>query len=369
MMRCSLILSVFLVLGCAGASAQENQTADDAEGLFLNLKNINFVRNNEYSNPVTEGYTLIGYFLQPEIIYKVDEKVRLSLGANLISFSGTNRFTSIKPVFSTTYIFSENSFFRLGTLSGSDEHRLLDPHFNKERLYTDYAEDGLQFRLTSDRIFSDTWVSWENYIFSGDNEREIFTAGESFSLSVPLMNDKLRIDFPVQLLFRHYGGQISNYPEPVETYMNLAAGARIGINAGTSGTYDAGIECLFFSGRSMTNNSPWGISSGNAGWYKLFWRYDKAVLETGYWHSHNYYAPEGNFIFSSVSDHLDNLVISDRRLLTGSFNLTLPWKDFLLFSFGVEGYYDTDLKRFDNAVYLHIRFDKLIRLLSPSNQW
>jgi hypothetical protein len=82
------------------------------------------------------------------------------------------------------------------------------------------------------------------------------------------------------------------------------------------------------------------------------------------WSSHNFYAPNGNFIFGSVSDHRDNLIISDRKLITGTIDIRLPYKNFLEFYLGFDGYYDTDLKRFDSALTLHLRFDKLIRITS-----
>lgn len=368
MMRRSVIISFLLAAAGSMLEGQEPFPEQNKGALFLKLNNINFVKNNEYSNPVIEGYTLIGYFLQPEIIYRPDEKVSVSLGANLLSYSGTDRFTKVKPVFSTTFSFSDSTFFRIGTLTGSDEHRLEDPHFNKERLYTDYAEDGFQFRTSGKRYFSDTWLSWENFIFRGDNKREILTAGESFRYTLPAIARNIRLEVPFQLLVKHYGGQISNYDEQVETYLNMALGIRAGIVAGKPGECLAGIECMYFSGNSVTKNSPWEINKGYAGWYKLFGKYKNAAVEAGYWHSDNYYAPDGNFIFGSVSDHIEDLIISERSLITGSFNLTIPWKDFLEFKFAFDGYYDTDLKRFDNAMTLHLRFGKLIRISSSGGR-
>lgn len=364
MMRRSVTVSFFLITAGLSLAGQEQCLPHTEGDIYLKLNNINFVRNNEYSNPIIEGYTLIGYFLQPEIIYKADEKVAVSLGANLLSYSGTDRFSKIKPVFSTSFSFSDSTFFRIGTLTGSDEHRLQDPHFNRERLYTNYAGDGLQFRTTGKRYFSDTWLSWENFIFRGDNKREILTAGESFRYALPSIARIINIEVPFQVLIKHYGGQISDYDEQVDTYLNMAIGIRAGIDAGKSGDGKAGIECMYFSGNSLTKNSPWEINQGYAGWYKLFGACKNASIEAGYWHSDNYYAPEGNFIFSSVSDHIENLVISERSLITESFNLTLPWKDFLEFTFAFDGFYDTDLRRFDNAMTLHLRFGKLFRIAS-----
>ncbi|HBC78287.1 MAG TPA: hypothetical protein DEO60_14560 [Bacteroidales bacterium] len=352
-----LAFKVFALTGQekTGSSAQEGE-------LYLNFRNISFVKNNEYSNPVTEGYTLIGYFIQPELVYKPAEKVTLRLGTHLLSYSGTNRFSFVKPVFSTSWHFSENTIFTLGSLAGSESHRMSDPHFNKERMYNAFSEDGLQFRTSSDNLFSDTWLSWENYIFRGDNEREVFTAGESFRYSSPEYAGLIRIEIPVQILFKHYGGQISNYPEHVETYFNLSSGVKALFEIDEPRNRRIGLECLAFFGSCLTGNAGSGIKNGYADWYKLFYSFRGVELETGFWKSHDFYAPNGNFIFGSVSDHIDNLVLSDRNLITGSINIKLPYKDFFEFHLGFDGYYDIDLNRFDNAITLHLKLDKLIKI-------
>jgi hypothetical protein len=367
-MRYGEILILVLVINVLPVIGQDKTFESASEGnLYLNFRNINFVKNNEYSNPVIEGYTLIGYFIQPELIYRPAEKIALRLGTHLLSYSGTNKFSMIKPVFSTIWRFSENTCFIIGSLSGSDGHRMFDPHFNRERIYNAYQEDGLQFRTVSDHLFSDTWLSWENYIFKGDNEREIFTAGESFRYTSLPIAGLLKFEIPVQIQFKHYGGQISNYPEHVETYLNIAAGAKVSIDIEGTKYGSAGLESIVFTGNSLTENVSSGIKNGYAGWYKMFYSFKVAEIEAGFWSSHDFYAPNGNFIFGSVSDHIKNLVISDRKLITGSVNICLPYKDLLEFYLGFDGYYDTDLKRFDNALTLHLRFDKLIKIASIRN--
>jgi len=367
-MRYSGILILLFALYVLPVTGQDKTGGSVGEGdLYLNFRNINFVKNNEYSNPIIEGYTLIGYFIQPELVYKPAEKVTLRLGAHLLSYSGTNKFSLIKPVFSTSWLFSENTTFTIGSLQSSDQHRMFDPHFNKERIYNAFSEDGLQLRTSTDNFFSDTWLSWENYIFKGDNEREIFTAGESFRYTSPELAGHIRLEVPVQIQFKHYGGQISNYPDHVETFLNIAAGARAIFDIDESRDGSVGLECLAFFGNSLTGNAASAIKNGYADWYKLFYSLKGLELETGFWKSHDFYAPNGNFIFGSVSDHIENLIISDRKLITGSVNIKLPYKDFFEFYFGFDGYYDTDLKRFDNAMTLHLKLDKLIRLATLKN--
>jgi hypothetical protein len=362
-MRYPGILILFLSLKVFSVNCQNNTNATGSEGnLYLCFRNTNFVKNNEYSNPITEGYTLLGYFIQPELVCYPSEKLTLKLGAHLLSYSGTGKFSLIKPVFSATLNISKNTSFTLGTLSGSDTHRMLDPHFNKERMYNAFPEDGAQFMISGDHFFNDTWLSWENFIFKGDNEREIFTTGESFRYTTPVIAGLLTFEIPVQLLIKHYGGQISDYPESVETYFNVATGVRAGIDIAGQKYGRAGIDYLYFNGRSVTKNAPSGIESGNASWYRVFYSFRKAAIEAGYWSSHNFFAPNGNYIFGSVSDHIENLVIHDRKLITGSVNITLLPENFLEVFIGFDGYYDTDLKRFDNALSLHIRFNQLIKI-------
>jgi len=331
--------------------------------LYLNIKNLNFVRNNEYSNPIIEGYTLIGYFLQPELTWSPSKKITLRLGTHLLNYSGTDKFTVAKPVFSTSYNISENMVLRAGTLAGSETHKMYDPHFNRERMYTNNAEEGLQFTFVNDHIFSDAWVSWENFIFKGDTAREIFSAGESFRYSSSLIGGLFRFEIPVQVQFKHFGGQISDYPERVETYFNISAGTRISIDLNSRGNEKAGFEYLIFSGRKLTGITPGDISYGDAEWYKLFYSRRLFDFELGYWESNDFFAPDGNYIYGSVSGYRD-ISIGDRTLITGSAMMTLRPEHFFELCLGFEGFYDISSGRFDNAVMLHLRFDRLIKIVS-----
>ena len=155
---------------------------------MLSIKSLNFVKNNEYFNPISgsefilasglpwsidkslwiEGYTLTGFFFQPELVYNPSAKITLRGGAHFLKYSGARKFSEIRPVFSTSLNLSENTVLTIGSLIGSDKHKMFDPHFNNERLYYSYVEDGLQLRTENDHFFNDTWMSWENFIFKGD---------------------------------------------------------------------------------------------------------------------------------------------------------------------------------------------------------
>ena len=332
--------------------------------LSLRIKSINFVKDDEYTTPTIEGYTLIGFFFQPELVYSPSTRVTLRAGTHILKYSGTGKFSQVRPVFSASLNLSKETMLKIGTLSGSDRHRMFDPHFNSERLYTAYAEDGLQITTSNDHLFNDAWISWENFIFKGDSTREIFTFGESYSYKSSKVADFLQFEAPVQLQFKHFGGQISNYPEQVETFFNLATGLRINFDLAQKRYGTAGIEYLEFINNQLNGESKSGISHGHASWIKLHYTYKSFYLGGAYWKSNNFFAPNGDAIFSSVSDYQDNVVVRERKIISNYVYLNLMPESYLGLFFGLDTYYDLNLKRLDYAVTLHLDFDKLIRLVT-----
>jgi hypothetical protein len=356
-------LALFITICKLNGQAGEKTETQSGE-LFLNLKSINFVKNTEYFNPVIEGYTLLGFFLHPEIIYSPSGKVILRGGIHLLSYSGTGRFSQFRPLFSATLNLSEKTSLTIGSLSGCDKHRLFDPHFNNERIYSSYVEDGFQLIARNDHISTDTWLSWENFIFKGDTTREVFTFGESFRYTSSPVADILQFEVPVQLQLKHFGGQISNYPEPVETFFNLATGLRINIDIAEKRFGQAGIEYLQFFNNELNGDSPSGISHGNASWLRFHYTRKALYIGVAYWKAHNFYAPNGNMIYGSVSDYNTAVVIPERKIITNSFSLSLLPESYFEIFLGLETYYDINRKRLDNAITLHLNFDKVIKLAS-----
>ena len=158
-MRITLAILLLLYITANNTFGQPSGDSKPQSGdLSLRIKSINFVENNEFYNPIVEGYTLLGFFLQPELIYTPSGKVSLRAGAHFLKYYGTEKFSQIRPVFSTTLYFSEKTSLTLGTLSGPDKHHFFDPHFYSERLYNEYVEDGIQLTHVNDHIFTDTWI-------------------------------------------------------------------------------------------------------------------------------------------------------------------------------------------------------------------
>jgi hypothetical protein len=382
-----IILFILLIISRALYGQVREETGRQPGELSLRIKNINFFKNNEYFNPIKasdfilisglpapvdksqwiEGYTLPGFFIQPELVYKPSGKVTIRAGTHLLMYSGTDNFTLIKPVFSTSLNISEKTILPLGTLSGCDRHLLFDPDFDSERLYTNYSEDGFQFTSSNDHFFTDTWVNWENFIFKGDTTREIISGGESFKFTSSPVADIVHFIVPVQVQIKHYGGQISNYLEPVETFYNLVAGLRVNIDLGNKKTSQAGIEYLQFFNTVVSNGTSSPIKDGNASWLRLHYTYKGLYIGAAYWKGHNFYAPEGNAIYASIYDFHSDYVIPERKIITNYVSLSLLPESYLELFLGLQTYYDVCTKKMNNSITLHLNFDKLIRLTTVRN--
>jgi hypothetical protein len=386
----SYLTITFLILlySCGKITGQIIEENDAMTGqLSLRIKNINFVKDNEYFNNISasdfklvsslplfvdkslwiEGYTLPGFFFQPELVYTPSSRLTVRGGLHLLKYAGMDKFAQIKPVISTTLKLTEHTSVTVGSLSGSDRHRFFDPVFNSERLYTDYSEDGFQATTLKDHIFNDNWLSWEKFVRKGDREREIFAVGESFNYTSPVVQDILQFEVPVQVQFKHFGGQISNFPDHVETYFNLATGIRVNLDPANLRYGKAGIEYLQFFNSEFPRKPPSGITHGYASWYRFHYNYKIFYFGLYYWKSHNFFSPNGNPIYGSVIDIRSEYVIPDRKVITNSIYLTFLPESYIELFLGIDSYYDVCLKRMDNSFMIHLNFDRLFRLATFKN--
>jgi hypothetical protein len=365
---------------------------DHSGNLYLDLKTISFGRNKEYFNPVArglvylgtmdrrdqiiykpgygyidpniEGYTLLGNFIQPSIEYFPFQKLSIKAGVHILNYSGTGKLSEIKPVISMKYRFSEKTSLTLGSLDGFEHHKMFDPLFDQERMYNQNSENGVEILSENKHFFTDTWVDWEHFIFYGDTTREMLTFGESFKYTSDKLIDLFDINIPFQFSIKHKGGQISYFSQPMETYINFAAGAgaNFDINGKSSGKIGFDYIYLYYY-----DNSPDKILSfdhGHANWLRIHYDYKLLRLEAAWWKSHNFYAPNGNLVYSSISGYKGHTLLPDRSLLSASLYLTAhPWKSLEIY-FGFDYYYDVAIDESYNAASLHISFSELIKLLS-----
>lgn len=374
-------LIMFFNLFTVAKAQEDSDSGKTRPPLEFNLRSMNFFRNNEYFNQITgsdfnlsgelpayvdkslwiEGYTLPGFFFRPELVYNPTDRISLRAGGHFLKYWGNGGFAEIRPVFSTRIGISPSTTLILGSLTGSDSHQMYDPHFNSERLYTDFAEEGIQVTTNKERLFNDAWISWENFIFKGDEEREIFTFGESFRYSLKI-SGYMDIEIPLQLQFRHFGGQVSNYPERVTTFFNAAGGLRLNTDISGGKFGRAGIEYVRFRNTVIPSRDTYILNEGNASWWRLHYNLKRFYLGAGYWLADDFYAPNGNGIYASVFVFDSDYIIHERRIINSSASIRLLPEDYLELFFGMETFYDVCGRKLDYALILHLDFEKIFRI-------
>ena len=67
-------------------SAQIDSSLDNT--LSFRIENSNFFKNNEYFNDIIQGYTLIGWFINPKLIYYPAKNAKIEAGIHFLKYSG-----------------------------------------------------------------------------------------------------------------------------------------------------------------------------------------------------------------------------------------------------------------------------------------
>lgn len=324
--------------------------------LLLHLANINFVKNNEYKNKFAWGHTLIGYGIQPSLMYYAGDRLRLRAGLFLQQYSGLNYYSEVRPVLSAHLRVSPSFDLIMGTLKGHVHHDVIEPLFDTERQYTRPVENGIQFLIDRPWLDMDVWVDWEQFVQEGDDFPEWFTAGMSTSLQPNDTTGRLwQLNIPLNMMAVHRGGEVSNYPERVQTSMNLAAG--IVLNRKLEGTLnEAGVFAYAMNYSNLNDAGQLGVNSGYALYGGITANTRRTNLMAGYFYGHDFVALRGGGIFQSVSPIRDNVYISTRQLVTMKIGYNRVFLKKIKFSFLFEGYYDIPDARFDFAPGIQLVF-------------
>lgn len=325
--------------------------------LYFRLENNNFVKNNEYFSNHIEGYTLMGYTAQPSFVYYAGSRFRVKAGLQLIQYSGINNFTDVWPVFSAHTKLSDNLDLVLGALKGNVHHRLIEPIFNPENIYSRPVETGMQFLFQKEKLWVDIWVDWEQFIFLGDSIPEKFTAGLSSEFNMNKPESDWQISIPVQMIVTHTGGQISNYPEHMQSLANIVSGLKVKYHTGNGFIKNIGLATYIAGYKDLTEKSDWDFHNGSGIYPVTEVAGKNFTFMGGYWHAHNFIAPKGNYLFQSTSNFKQGYYTPYRDMITTKFRFSKTLMKKVKFSATFETYYDIPESQFDYSYGINIVFN------------
>lgn len=325
----------------------------DSNKIFFTFDNTNFIKDNEYFNKIVEGYTFIGFFTNQKITYFPSKNIKIEGGVHLLKYSGLNKFTQIKPIF--TFQYHHNSLnLILGTLYGALNHNLPNPVFSYENYFTDNIENGIQVLINKKHLKSDTWINWRHFIIPNDTLQEKLTFGSSNLFFLTDASNKFTVTIPLQLLINHRGGQSSNISSNIQTLVNSDFGFNIKYKVLSKSIKSIELSNYFIA---FYNNSPiieTYFDKGTATYSHLIINTNKLIYSVGYWYAHHFISPLGDPMYQLVSQKNILDTKPQKQLLTLKILYHTSLYKGIDFGFRTELFYDLRAGRFDYSVGLNV---------------
>lgn len=326
----------------------------DSGKFFLNLNLLGFSKNNEYFDTIIEGYTLLGYQLNPTLSYYPKGNVRLDAGIYIQQDFGNQDFSTVVPTLSLKITKGPLALI-FGNIEGSLNHRLIEPLYDFERVMNNRLETGIQLQSITEGLFFDLWLDWQNMIYVNDPEQERFVSGISIDKRV-FKKSSFQLSIPVQIQVSHRGGQINLSSPPLETMMNSAAGVEL--QKQTEGWIQKwklnGFYALY-NNMSSTNERPYADGSGFYANGSISTVFGLDVMAS-YWQAHEFISIQGGKIYPSVSEFDFRVQQENMQLLILRLLYDKEIAKGLYATLRVEPYYDLSFKSFQYSYGFYLQF-------------
>jgi len=334
------------------------------KNLNLHLLASAFINNNEFFNPYQEGYTLIGGFLQPSLIYNISPKLILSAGIHLREYYGNNDFTDAEPVFSIKYRPNKEICFLAGSYEGGQNHNLPETLLAFENHFSDLIRNGFLLNINKSFLRTEAWLDWQKYIKPGDPFREEFSIGINNRIIYD-KNERFYLEIPFIILAHHAGGQINVTHLPVENFYNLSGGIEVTLppqsfNHGISPYFEILIHHSsgdYVSGKGLAQQFTAGIEMKNF------------EMNAGYFRGHNFMSFDGLPLYTSYGKNENNGYIlggiSNLLSFKTGYKVKIYDASFLFLRF--ESYYHTGFKKIDYTFGIHMQVNNIISITNLKN--
>lgn len=285
--------------------------------------NGNYFINNEYFSPVAQGYTLTGYFANPQMRYYFTDNLRVDAGLHLLKYTGKTKFSKIQPVYSASYNKNGVSLI-LGNLNSTLFHNLPDQIYNRELFFTNNIETGAQIIVDKHNFFGEFWADWQQFIEPNDSIQEKFISGIMLEPKLFFHND-VKLSVPIALLAQHTGGQIDTSGLPVNTAINFLYGIDFTIDTKLKylNSVQIGATSMHFSDNSNFTNRIYKSGFGFLTHVRL--NHKLSYVEFGHWYSDRFLSIAGNQLYQSFS-MLQGMQHQEKRhliTLNGNYNYKL----------------------------------------------
>ncbi|MDZ7898245.1 MAG: hypothetical protein U5N85_09520 [Arcicella sp.] len=303
---------------------------------------------------IADGYTLFGNQFLPKISYQAAPHVIVETGVYAWKDFGNKDFSAIQPIFSIK-IQKDSSQFIFGNLTGNFNHRLIEPLFNFERAILNRQESGIQYTRRKKNTFFDSWIDWQNMIYKDSNQKEEFLAGFVWNKKI-IHKSNFDFSIPLQLTFKHRGGQITKDTTQVVTNINTA----IGVEAEwrMKGFLQTIRTQNYWVGYRQNSNYHLYFPNGSGIYLNLTAETKWLNLMISYWKSSGYLSDTGGDLYQSVGRTFrnPNSIEKERKLLIIRLMKDCKIIDNLWLSIRFEPYFDLIKNEFEHSEGLYLTY-------------
>jgi len=362
-----IFINLIFILFCNLSFAQNDNSIfytnkeilpSDSNKLILKVTNVNFIKNNEYFNEIVDGYTYIGYFIQPRLEYHPSYNTKIEGGIHILKFSGKDELTQILPLFTFSYKPVKNVTLLFGSIYGTVNHQLIEPIYQFDRYYDKNIENGIQLLFNNRYIQSDIWLNWEKFILKNDPFKEEFNVGGSVDLFLTNPLGKNRLYLPLQAIVAHKGGQIKDDDAPLQTIANTATGIAFEHVFNQSFLYSIGTENYYCTYNDLSHVNQYKYEQGWGESSNLYINSKYFYLMLGYWYGEYFIAPKGEPLFSSNSLKYNYYYDEYRNLVTGKFQIKKNITKGIELALRFESYYEYAKNDFDFSYSMNLIFNR-----------
>lgn len=330
--------------------APERYWVEDSSwcGLGVNVDANFFFKNNEYFAPYIEGYTLIGYQLRPTVGWRLHPRIVLTGGLQAMMYGGLDNAHYVRPHFAVLWKANDWLSVQMGSLPGVASHPAHEAMQDPEGQITEKPELGIQLWVRRPKLNGSVWLNWRQFIFIGDTIPERFSAGASMLFAPTPQKTGASFEMPFALIFNHVGGQISDYPQRMQSLANVSVSPSLILRSDSWSFIQRlalSVHALGFHTMAGSDVRPFADGYALSPELSLTASYLQAAL--AFYHAHNYYAPHGNPLLSSLSNYDDDCYAKNRDMLTFSASFVKAIGKVARFSVDAKGYLDTDDSRLD----------------------
>ena len=319
------------------------------------FENTNYLKNTEYKSNIEQGATWAGSQFHPQFLLKTKNQFSFKAGVFIQKDLGNNSFRKLIPTYTLSYT-AKNIKVNFGTIEGSLDHNLIEPFYAIENYIDKRIENGIQIKGKYKKFTCDQWVDWEKMIYRNSNSQEVFTAG--ISSNTCLIDKKyFKLNFPVQILVRHNGGEIYSQPHlPIKSQFNFAYGTSFKFLFNNKNDY-LKLDLYFTFYEDISPTKADSFIDGSGQYFSLSYKKNNFTTMLNYWDAHQYISPLAEPIMLSKSREYPGDYIQYRKMAMLRFFYQLKASNNWALIARINNIYDFSENSYNNSVDIFFKYN------------